>query len=149
MVEEGNSCVAVLCEECVGLLTMLPAHWLVSETVWKKVSATSWRECLCGRRKTCRRKASADLPAKSHFKILSEPAFAPWLSFLTTRHRYWRCRATRHRSGTFHRFGLKDGAVEALVEVRPDEGLGNRSREGDGLKGRASASAGAPLQATL
>ena len=82
MVEEGNSCVAALREECVGLLTMLSAHWLVNETVWKKVSATSWRECLCGLRKTCQRKASADLPAKSHFKILSEPAFASRLSFL-------------------------------------------------------------------
>ena len=41
--------------------------------------------------------------------------------------------------------GLKDRAVEAQVEVRQDEGPGNRSREGRGLKGRASASAGAPL----
>jgi len=60
-----------MCEEFVGLLTMLPCNRLVNEPESKKGKATSWRDCLCGLRKDCGPEAAADLQAKSHSKILS------------------------------------------------------------------------------
>ena len=74
-----------MCEELVGLLTMLPGNWLVNDYVFEIGRGDAWRQYLYGLRKTCRPKSPADLPAKSHSQIHSEPVFTCRLSFLTGR----------------------------------------------------------------
>ena len=76
---------ATMCEELVGLLTMLPGNWLVNDYVFGIGRGDAWRQYLYGLRKTCRPKSPADLPAKSHSQIHSEPLFTCRLSFLTGR----------------------------------------------------------------
>ena len=88
-----------MCEELVGLLTMLPGNWLVNDYVSGIRRGDAWRQYLYGLRKTCRPKSPADLPAESHSQIHSEPVFTCRLSFLTGRARRVRPRVGSHLSG--------------------------------------------------
>ena len=73
MLDQANASLplATMCEEFVGLLTMLPCNRPVNEPEWEKGKATSWRDYLCGLRKDCGPKAAAHLQAKSHSQVLS------------------------------------------------------------------------------